>query len=51
MKLTINLDINKAKIGLSLAYPGKNVKSMTNEEIIELFIEINKKYGVIEKEN
>ena len=51
MKLTINLDINKAKTGLSLAYLGKNVKSMTNEEIIELFIKTNKKYGVVEKEN
>ena len=51
MKLTIKLDINKAKIGLSLAYPGENVKNMTNEEIIELFIKTNKKYGVVEKEN
>ena len=51
MKVTLNLDINKAKTGLSLAYPGENVKNMTNEEIIELFIKVNKKYGVIGKEN
>lgn len=51
MKVTLNLDINKAKVGLSLAYPNKDVKHMTETEIIKLFIQVNKKYGVIEEEN
>lgn len=51
MKITLNLDINKAKAGLSLAYPNKDVKHMTEKEILELFIKVNKKYGAIEKEN
>lgn len=51
MVVTIDLDINKAKIGLSLAYPGENIKHMTDEEIVKLFIQVNKKYGAIEKED
>lgn len=50
MQITLNLDINKAKIGLSLAYPGENVKNMTEEEVLKLFIKANKKYGAIEEE-
>lgn len=49
MKISIDLNIDKAKVGLSLAYPNKDVKHMTDNEIIELFVKVNKKYGVIEE--
>ena len=49
MKISIDLNIDKAKTGLSLAYPNKDVKHMTDKEIIELFVKVNKKYGAIEE--